>query len=76
MSSEDEGSDDEGRKLFIVRELVWRNEKVTQVFKQLDRYYETNMQKKRGRDQTMKRKIGNPSQREAPSNAPKFALKH
>ena len=72
--SEDEGSDDVGGRLFIVRPLVWRNEKVTKVFKQVDNYYEKNIQKKRGRDQTVKRRTGLPSQRKAPSNAPNFIL--
>ena len=75
VSSEEEGSDNEGRKIFLVKQPRWRSDKVSGMFQKLEEIFETEIQKKRGRDQTIPRKPGPVSQRPQPPNAPKFSLK-
>ena len=74
VSSGAEGSDDEGRKIFLVKQSRWRSDKVSGMFQKLDEIFETEIQKKRGRDQTIPRKPGAVSERLQPLNAPKFSL--
>ena len=73
VSNEEEGSDDEGRKKFLVKQPRWRSDKVSGMFQ--EEIFETEIQKKRGRDQTIPRKPGPVSKRPQLPNAPKFSLK-
>ena len=58
VSSEEEGSDDEGQKIFLVKQPRWHSDKVSGIFQKLDEIFETEIQKKRGTDQTIPRKPG------------------
>ena len=76
MSSEDNTSGDDSsgdedapkRKVLCRRPLAWRSENLNSLFARL---YRKN---KRSESMMMKRKDGSPSEREAPDDAPEFAL--
>ena len=70
VSSEEEGSDEEGRKMFLVKQPRWRSDKVSGMFQKLDEIFETEIQKKRGKDQTIPRNPGPVSERPQPLNPP------
>ena len=74
VSNEQEGSNDEGQKIFLTKHPRWRSDKVSGTFQKLDEIFETEIQKKRGRDQTILRKPEPVSERPQPLNAPKFSL--
>lgn len=74
VSSEEEGSDDEGQKIFLVKQPRWQIDKVSGMFQKLDEIFET-IQKKHGRDQTIPRRLGPVSEGPQPLNAPNFSLK-
>ena len=67
---EKERSDDEVWKIFLVKQPRWRSENVSGMFQKLDEIFETEIQKKHGRDQTIPRKSGPVSVRPQPLNAP------
>ena len=75
VSSGEKGSNDEGRKIFLVKQPRWRSGKVSGMFQKLDEIFEAEIQKKRGRDQTVPIKPGPVYERLQPLNAPKFSLK-
>ena len=74
-SSEEEGSDNEGGKICLVKQHRRWSDKVSGKFQKLDEIFETEIQKKRARDQTIPRKPGPVSIRPQPLNAPRFLLK-
>ena len=74
MSSEEESEKDDGSRVFLVRPLPWRSEKVNQSFAALDEHHKTR-QNKRSKHQTTPRAEGRDSTRQAPPNTPPFALK-
>ena len=76
VSSEDEGEDDDGRKVFVVRKLAWRSDKLNNWMVKLDQMYNEKHLHKRGKDQTIKRVSGPDSSRTEPEKCPKFAKKH
>ena len=53
---------------------MWQSDKVSGIFKKFDEIFETEIQKKRGRDQTIPRIPGPVSQRPQPLNAPKSSV--
>ena len=75
VSSEEEGSDDEGQKIFLVKQPRWQSDIVSGMFQKLDEIFETEIQKKHGRDQTIPRKLGPVSEGPQPLNALNFSLK-
>lgn len=74
MSSEDESEDDEGRKVFTIRQLPWRSDKISRVFNCLDADYMDSCTK-RSRDFMIKRVMGANSTRSPPKNAPSYIIK-
>ena len=74
MSSEDEMENDDGTREFVVRPLPWISNKLRATISQLDAKYEES-QNKRSKNQTVRRREGEPSTRAAPANAPIFAVK-
>ena len=69
---EKEGSDDEGRKIFLVKQPRWWSNKASGMFQKLDEAFETEIQNKRCRDQAIPRKPGPVSERPQPPNVPSF----
>ena len=74
MSSEDEIDDDDGGRLIVVRPLTWMSPKLRTTIRMIDNKY-AESQNKRSRNQTARRREGDPSTRAAPANAPAFAVK-
>lgn len=72
MSSEEDIDDDDGR-YFIVHPLPWRCKKLNSTFKKFVARHKEN-QNKRSNNQTMRRKVGQPSERNPPPDAPSFAI--
>ena len=73
MSSEEE--DEDGNKVFVRRPKDWRSDQVMKCYRKLDNYFVTNIQKKRGRDQTVKRTEGPASTRNKPSDIPVWSVR-
>lgn len=78
MSSEETGSESEKEevdgKVFIVRPLPWRSEKVNEVMASLDRKV-ARRRSVRATEMCRKRATGCPSCRCPPQTAPSWALK-
>ena len=79
MSSEESdagsGSDDDGvTSMFIKHPLLWRNDKVSSLFKSLGHKVRKG-QSKRSQQMTQERVVGLPSQRLRPTGVPNWAFK-
>ena len=77
MSSEESDAasgDDENICIFIKHPLPWRNDKVSSLFKSLDRKASKG-QSKRSTQMTQQRILGSQSQCPRPSTVPDWALK-
>ena len=75
-TSGDDSSGDEDapkRKVLCRRPLAWRSENLNSLFARLDRKNKRR-QSQRSDSMMMKRRDGPPSEREAPDDAPEFAL--
>ena len=74
MSSEEsDGTNDEAS--FTVRPLLWRSDKVTRFFNQLDDK-KNNNSTQRSKRMSFKRKMGLPSDRPPPPSLPTWMLKN
>ena len=74
MSSEEEDENEDRKKIFIKRPKSWRSEKVNKIFNSLDVYFDDKLLNKRGKDQTIIRRVGEPSASQPPENAPNWAV--
>lgn len=74
MSSEEEATDEDGTRFFIIHRPSYRAEKITNSFESLDVEHFARLNK-RSLNQTAKRKIGPDSLKSPPKGAPKYVLK-
>ena len=65
MSSEDDLTDDEGRKYYLVKPLKWRTKKFQKIVEACDGHYKETCSDK-SKEQTRPRKIGEQSIRKPP----------
>ena len=75
-TDEEDSSGDEDapkRKVLCRRPLTWRSESLSNLFARLDKKSKRR-QSQRSESMMMKRTDGPPSRREAPDDAPEFAL--
>ena len=70
----DEETDIEDKQSFVKRSLKWRSEKLNDLLKKLDDRYARSREKKDNVRPMKTRKVGNPSDRSPPANAPIWAL--
>ena len=70
----DEESDAEDKSAFVRRSLKWRSEKLNELLKKLDERYLKSREKKDNSRPMKNRKLGSPSDRSPPANAPDWAI--
>ena len=70
----DEESDAEDPQTLIKRTPIWRSEKLGQLLQKLDERYACSREKKDNSKPLKVRKVGTPSERSSPPNAPRWAV--
>ena len=73
MSSEEEGEDEEGSRIFIVHRPSYRHRRVNTAYQKMDTEYFAHRSKK-SKNQMVKRVEGALSIKKPPKNIPKFAI--
>jgi len=69
MSSKEEKEDDDGARYFVVHKPTFRSRRFERLLKKTDEGYLANCSR-RSKDQYVRRKVGLPSEREAPTFLP------